>query len=46
MKVFMYTTKSFGKNPYVVEDLSDVILSSAGLSSGEFLDGHYNSAES
>jgi len=42
MKLFMYSTETFGKNPYIVEDLSNVILSSKMLGDGQFLDAKYD----
>lgn len=43
MKLLMYSTDTFGKNPYIVEDLSNAIISSRLLGDGEFLDAKYDS---
>jgi hypothetical protein len=46
MKMFIYTPRSYGKNPYVVEDLSNVILSSNALVEGSFLSSRYDDPSS
>ena len=41
IKLLMYTTKSFGKNPYIIEDLS-VAIEHAQLQPDEWLDAEYD----
>lgn len=41
-KVFIYSTRTLGRNPYVMADLSDVIDMSEHLGDDEFLSASYD----
>ena len=43
-KLFIYSTKTLGRNPYVVADLSDVMHESLKLNDNEFLSTRYDTA--
>lgn len=43
LKIFVYSTKTLGKNPYIVKSLSSIMAESEELSGDEFLDAYYNS---
>lgn len=43
MKVFVYSTQTMGKNPYLVRDLSAIINDSIDLSQDDYIPAYYNS---
>lgn len=44
LRLFMYSTTSLGRNPYVIAEMSDVIDMSQMLAENEFLSTNYNKA--
>ena len=45
LRLYIYTTGSLGKNPYVVAEMSDVIKQSEALPQNEFLSTNYNALD-
>ena len=44
LRLFIFSTTSLGRNPYVVADMSDVIDLSEQLEENHFLSTNYNSS--